>query len=73
MLIQWKFELLPIPDAILRIESGEDSYFIYVDQRLAEIVVANDNGRKYLKTRVDDSERNYLPELPECIDCNILV
>jgi hypothetical protein len=58
--------------AIQRIESGEDSFFIYVDQRLTEIVVANDNGRKYLKTRADDNERNYLLDLPECLNCNIL-
>jgi hypothetical protein len=58
--------------AIQRIESQEDSFFIYVDQRLAEIVVAIQNGRKYLTTRADNNERNYLLELPDCIDCNIL-
>jgi len=53
-------------DAIRRIETGSDSYFVNVGGRSVEVIVAVHDGRKYLKTTADGYAPNNLLSLPEC-------
>ncbi|MBR0693313.1 DUF3892 domain-containing protein [Bradyrhizobium lablabi] len=54
--------------AIAAIESGTYRFFISVNGRSLNVVVATDNGRKYLKTTADGFAPNNLLNLPEFTD-----
>lgn len=54
-------------EAIRRIESGEDTFYSErPDGHVAEIIVVELNGEKYLKTRPDGQRPNNLDWLPDC-------
>ncbi len=53
-------------DAIRWIETGAESYFLTVNYRNVNVVVAVHQGRRYLKTDADGYEPNNLLALPEC-------
>jgi hypothetical protein len=53
-------------DAIRNIERGVHSYFVMVNGRQVNVVVATHKNRKYLKTTADGYEPNNLLNLPEC-------
>jgi hypothetical protein len=59
----WK---LSEDNAIGRINRGEDSFYTLVNGRQAEVIVANHNGRAYLKTNADDYSPDNLLNLYEC-------
>jgi hypothetical protein len=52
--------------AIRNIESGTEGYFVSVNGQSVDVVVAQHNGRKYLKTTADGYAPNNLLSLPEC-------
>ena len=60
---KWRFSE---NDVIRRIEKGIDSFFTSVKGKQVDLVVADHNGRKYLKTVADGYEPNNLLSLPEC-------
>ncbi|KRP85882.1 hypothetical protein AOQ72_04390 [Bradyrhizobium yuanmingense] len=53
-------------DAIRHIENGTYSFFVMVNGRRVDVVVAQHKGRKYLKTTADGYAPNNLLNLPEC-------
>jgi hypothetical protein len=53
-------------DAIKAIENGTRSFYVSKDGKKVDVIVATRNGKKYLKTKADDSEPNNLLSLPEC-------
>ncbi|MDQ2139572.1 DUF3892 domain-containing protein [Alcaligenaceae bacterium B3P038] len=53
-------------DVITYIERGTHSFYVTKNGSHTDVVVAVRLGRKYLKTRADDSEPNNLLSLPEC-------
>lgn len=55
--------------AIRKIEGGSDSFYVNVNGREVNVIVAVHNGRKYLKTEADGYAPNNLLNLPECINC----
>lgn len=60
----WK---LSQPDAIVGIEAGKWSFFVSVNGRRANVIVAVSRfGNKYLKTESDGEQPNNLLSLPEC-------
>ncbi len=60
---RWK---LTQPQAIAGIESGKYSFYVSVNGRSVDIIVATHNGNKYLKTTADADHPNNLLSLPEC-------
>ena len=59
----WK---LTEEDAIRGIEAGFLEFFVQVDKRTLEVVVAaNRAGRKFLKTEADREQPDYLLRLPD--------
>lgn len=52
--------------AIQEIESGTNSFYVNVNGRDVDVIVATHLGRKYLKTRADDYRPDNLLSLPEC-------
>jgi hypothetical protein len=52
--------------AIERIKSRRESFYTLVNGREAEVVVANHNGREYLKTTADGYSPDNLLSLAEC-------
>jgi hypothetical protein len=52
--------------AILNIKTGAKSYYVSVNGRPVDVVIAEHEGREYLKTRADDYEPNNLLALREC-------
>jgi hypothetical protein len=64
----WK---LSEADAIRRIKSRTDSFYTFVNGREAEVIVANHNGREYLKTTADGYSPDNLLSLAECQNCEI--
>ena len=52
--------------AIRKIQSGTDSFFTFVNGRRANVIVAEHNGRKYLKTDADGYAPDNLLSLGEC-------
>jgi hypothetical protein len=52
--------------AIADLEAGTSTYYVLVDGREVNVVVASHNGRKYLKTEADGYSPNNLLALPEC-------
>ncbi|WP_407949539.1 DUF3892 domain-containing protein [Parvibaculum sp.] len=57
---------LPLDDAIRKIESKDWAFYVSRNGQTVWIVVATNNGRKYLKTEADGAEPNNLLSLPEC-------
>lgn len=60
---KWK---TPEWDAIDKIEKGFFSYYVSVDGREVDVVIATREGKKYLKTENDGVHSNNLLELNEC-------
>ena len=53
--------------AILQIETGWESFYVYPsDAPRAKVIVATNDGHKYLKTEADGLQPNNLLALPEC-------
>ena len=59
----WK---LSEDDAIRAIENFTDSFYTNVNGKIAEVIVAKHEGRKYLKTTADGYRPDNLLSLPEC-------
>lgn len=53
-------------DAIKAIEAKTESFYVNVKGHRADIVVAKNESRKYLKTTADDDKTNNLLSLTEC-------
>ena len=61
---RWK---LSQEDAIRDIERGKYAFYVVVNSRRVDVVVAVSRyGNKYLKTVADDVQPNNLLSLPEC-------
>ena len=60
-------------NAIRRIQSGSDSFYVSVGGRTVDVIVAVHNGRKYLKTQSDGYAPNNLLSLRECQNCKEIV
>ncbi|MDR6197095.1 DUF3892 domain-containing protein [Siphonobacter sp. SORGH_AS_0500] len=60
---RWK---LTLNDAISYIENGTYSFYVSQGGATVDVIVASNNGYKYLKTRNDDLHPNNLLSLPEC-------
>lgn len=60
---RWK---LSVEEAITGIESRKYSFYTTGSGKRAKVVVATNNGRKYLKTEADGLQPNNLLSLPEC-------
>ncbi|KQZ32054.1 DUF3892 domain-containing protein [Caulobacter sp. Root1472] len=60
---RWK---LSQPAAIIGIENGTYSFWTQGGGHVAEVIVATNNGNKYLKTQNDGDQPNNLLSLPEC-------
>ena len=61
----WK---LPQPDAIQAIKVGKYSFFVQVQGRPVEVIVAKSRfGHEYIKTVADGEQPNNLLSLYECI------
>lgn len=54
------------PQAISDINNGTWSYYVSVSGQSVEVIVAERNGNKYLKTKNDGEQPNNLLSLPEC-------
>lgn len=52
--------------AIEAIESGKWEFYVQVNGNVADVIIATNNGNKYIKTKIDDLETNNLLSLPEC-------
>lgn len=58
--------------AINRINGGTDSFYTSVNGHEAEVIVANHNGRDYLKTTADSYSPDNLLSLGDCgANCEI--
>ena len=57
---------LTLDAAISGIRSGKWSFWTMVNGRQVSVIVANRNGRDYLKTEADGIEPNNLLALPRC-------
>jgi len=56
-----------VEEAIDGIESGKWSFYVSVNGRAVDVIVAvSANGNKYLKTEADGDQPNNLLSLPEC-------
>lgn len=53
-------------EVISGIRYGGDVYYTLVDGNVALVIVAERNGRPYLKTQADSTFRDNLLALPEC-------
>jgi hypothetical protein len=61
---QWK---IPLNDAVDKIESGEQTFFVQAHRRTVGVIVAvSPSGIKYLKTEADGEQPDTLLRLPEC-------
>jgi Protein of unknown function (DUF3892) len=52
--------------AIQRVRNGSDSFYTLVDGEQADVIVAEHNGRPYLKTTADGYSPDNLLSLREC-------
>jgi hypothetical protein len=59
----WK---LTVDEAIKSIEDEKHEFYITVNGRNVDVIIASHNNRKYLKTTADDYSPNNLLSLPEC-------
>ena len=53
-------------DAIRDTKNGKWQFYVSVNQRSVDVIVATHNGREYLKTTADGYAPNNLLNLPEC-------
>ena len=53
-------------DAIRGIEEGREAFYVTVNSRAVNVIVATHKGRKYLKTTADGYSPDNLLSLPEC-------
>ena len=53
-------------DAIKSIENGADEFYVSVNGRTVDVIVATHSGRKYLKTMADGYSPDNLLSLPDC-------
>lgn len=60
---RWK---LPEDDAIKSIEQGKCQFFVSVNGKNVDVIIASHDNRKYLKTTSDGYRPNNLLNLPEC-------
>lgn len=60
---RWK---LTEDEAINSIESKKYEFYVLVNGREVNVIVATHNGRKYLKTEADGYSPDNLLSLPEC-------
>jgi Protein of unknown function (DUF3892) len=60
---QWKIRE---DQAISYIDKGEWQFFVSVNGRTVDVVIASHNGRRYLKTTADGYSPDNLLSLPEC-------
>lgn len=60
-------------NAIRRIQSASDSFYVTVGGRTVDVVVAVHSGREYLKTQSDSYAPNNLLSLRECQSCKEIV
>jgi hypothetical protein len=58
---------MPVDDAIAKIESGEQVFFVQAHRRTVGVIVAvSPSGKKYLKAEADGDQPDSLLRLPEC-------
>ena len=60
---RWK---LSEDEAIEAIERGKYAFYVTVNGRTVDVIVASHSGRKYLKTTADGYSPDNLLSLPEC-------
>ena len=60
---RWK---LSVSQAIVYIENNTYSFYVSGGGAKVDVIIATNNGVKYLKTRNDDLQPNNLLSLPEC-------
>ena len=53
-------------DAIKDVKRDPQAYYTHVNGKSAWVVVANHQGKEYLKTEADDYQTDNLLALPEC-------
>lgn len=61
--VRWK---LTENEAIKSIEDNQDQFYVTVNGRSVDIIIAQRSGRKYLKTTADGYSPDNLLSLPEC-------
>ncbi len=52
--------------AIQGMESGKWEFYVEIDGKIANVIIATNNGLKYIKTESDNLESNNLLNLPNC-------
>lgn len=57
---------LPEDDAIAGMDAGKWQFYVSVNNREVEVIIAERNGRRYLKTEADGYSENNLSKLPTC-------
>lgn len=60
---RWK---LTVQEAITYIENGTYTFYVYRGGTSVDVIVAVNNGNKYIKTRNDGLSPDNLLSLPEC-------
>lgn len=60
---RWKISL---DEAIRGIEEGRWSFYVHVGGHTVNVLVAERDGRRYLKTEADGDSPDNLLSLPEC-------
>ncbi|MGA3287505.1 MAG: DUF3892 domain-containing protein [Bacteroidota bacterium] len=60
---RWK---LTENNAIAGIKNGTYSFYVSINGKSVNVIIAIHNGREYLKTEADGYEPNNLLSLPEC-------
>ncbi len=55
-----------VATTIQEIESKEWSFYVSVGGVTADVIIATNDGHKYLRTTADSSTRDNLLSLPEC-------
>jgi hypothetical protein len=61
---RWRITL---DEAIAGIEAGRWTFYVHAGGRVVDVVVAEHEGRKYLKTEADGYSPDNLLSLPECV------
>jgi len=58
---------MTLDDAIAKIESGEQAFFVQAHRRTVGVIVAvSPSGKKYLKAEAGGDQPDSLLRLPEC-------
>lgn len=61
--IGWR---ITVDQCIRDIESKANTYYVLVGKNVVNVIVATNEGRKYIKTESDGIQPNNLLSLPEC-------